>query len=76
MLRINALKLPLDHQPEELSAAVCARLKIQPDQLLSQRVVKQSVDARRRSNIQLTYSLDVELEAGLEHVLERDGLGE
>ena len=69
MLRINALKLPLDHQPEELSAAVCARLKIQPDQLLSQRVVKQSVDARRRSNIQLTYSLDVELEAGLESKL-------
>ena len=66
MLRINALKLPLNHRPEELSAAVCARLKIQPDQLLSQRVVKQSVDARRRSNIQLTYSLDVELEAGLE----------
>lgn len=66
MLRLNALKLPLNHTPEELNAAVCRRLKIQPDQLRSQRVVKQSVDARRKSDIQLTYSLDLELEPDLE----------
>ena len=66
MLRLNALKLPLNHSPEELTAAVCRRLKIQPDQLRSQQVVKQSVDARRKSDIQLTYSLDLELEPDLE----------
>jgi len=67
MLRLNELKLPLDHEPEALSEALCRRLKLQPEQLQEPpRVVKRSVDARRKSNIQLAYSLEFGLEPGLE----------
>jgi uncharacterized FAD-dependent dehydrogenase len=67
MLRLNELKLPLDHEPEDLSEALCRRLKLQPEQLQQlPRVVKRSVDARRKSNIQLAYSLEFGLEASLE----------
>ena len=59
MLRLAELKLPLDHTEEDLTQAVLRRLKIPPDQLLEQRLVKRSIDARRRDRIQLIYSVDV-----------------
>ena len=67
MLRLNELKLPLDHGPEAISEALCRRLKLQPAQLQGQpEVVKRSVDARRKSNIQLAYSVQFSLEPGQE----------
>ena len=69
MLRVNQLKLPLDHAEAALPEAICRRLKLQPQQLLSHRVLKRSIDARRQHDIQLTYSLEIELEPGLERRL-------
>jgi uncharacterized FAD-dependent dehydrogenase len=60
-LRLSQLKLPLDHHDDALEAAACRRLRIRPEQLRGCRVVKRSVDARRRQAIQLVYSLDLEL---------------
>ena len=40
MLRLAELKLPLDNTEEDLTQAVLRRLKIPPDQLLEQRLVK------------------------------------
>ncbi|MBV2350496.1 FAD-dependent oxidoreductase [Synechococcus sp. HK05] len=70
MLRLNELKLPLDHEPDAIRAALCRRLKLSPEQLRSgPEVVKRSVDARRKSQIQLAYSLEFELEPALEQRL-------
>ncbi|MDZ7868251.1 MAG: NAD(P)/FAD-dependent oxidoreductase [Rheinheimera sp.] len=60
MIRINELKLPLNHSEDDLPAAICARLKLQPEQLLQFTVFKRGVDARKKSDIQLTYTLDVD----------------
>ena len=59
MLRLAEVKLPLDHADAELTQAVLRRLRIPPDQLLEQRLVKRSIDARRRDRIKLIYSVDV-----------------
>jgi uncharacterized FAD-dependent dehydrogenase len=70
MLRLNELKLPLDHEPGALTEALCRRLKLQHEQLQGEpRVVKRSVDARRKSNIQLAYSLEFQLADALEQRL-------
>ena len=61
MLRLTEIKLPLDHGPEALSAAVLARLKIKPDQLVSFNVFKRGWDARKRSAIHLIYTVDAEV---------------
>lgn len=60
MIRINELKLPLNHSDADLPAAICARLKLKPEQLLEFTVFKRGVDARKKSDIQLTYTLDVQ----------------
>jgi uncharacterized FAD-dependent dehydrogenase len=61
VLRLSELKLPLDHTDTELTAAICRRLRLKPEQLRSHRLVKRSVDARRHRPIRLVYSLDLEL---------------
>ena len=71
VLRLSELKLPLDHGPDALAPAICKRLKLDPSALQQFRIVKQSIDARRRQAIQLAYSLDLELPAELEHQLLR-----
>ena len=63
MLRLSELRLPLDHDPEDLQAAVERRLRIGADQLLKLQLVKRSIDARRRDRIQLIYSVDVSVKA-------------
>ncbi|QPN59984.1 FAD-dependent oxidoreductase [Synechococcus sp. CBW1002] len=62
MLRLSELKLPLDHSEADLQLAICRRLRIPPGQLLQHRLVKRSVDARRRAAIALVYSLDLVLD--------------
>jgi uncharacterized protein len=60
MLRLNELKLPLNHTEEALPAAILARLGINAGQMKSFTVFKRSYDARKKANIVLIYSVDVE----------------
>ncbi len=66
MLRINELKLPLNHTDEELTAAIVEKLAIESEQLVSFSVFKRSYDARQKNSILLIYQLDVVVEAALE----------
>eukprot|EP01037_Dinobryon_pediforme_P004482 gene4482-4528_t len=61
MLRLTDLKLPLDHAPDDLEAAICERLQIDPADLVRSSVAKRGNDARRKSAIQLVYAVDVTL---------------
>jgi uncharacterized FAD-dependent dehydrogenase len=69
VLRLSELKLPLDHEEADLAPAICKRLKIDPAALLAHRVIKESIDARRKSAIQIAYSLELELPPQLEQQL-------
>ncbi|MBP6299977.1 MAG: hypothetical protein KA365_06175, partial [Arenimonas sp.] len=60
-LRLNDIKLPLDHGADDLRAAVLALLQIADTDLLDVQMYKRSYDARKKSDIQLIYSLDVHL---------------
>ncbi|MGK5025529.1 NAD(P)/FAD-dependent oxidoreductase [Janthinobacterium sp. RB2R34] len=61
MLRLNELKLPLEHDEAALSAAILARLAIPATDLLGFTVFKRSYDARKRSAVVLIYSLHVDV---------------
>jgi uncharacterized FAD-dependent dehydrogenase len=58
MLRINELKLPLNHPDAALRDAILARLGILDAELLDFAVYKRSYDARKKSAIVLIYSID------------------
>lgn len=61
MLRINELKLPLNHPEPALREAILARLAIQDADLLDFTVYKRSYDARKKTAIVLTYSIDADV---------------
>ncbi len=70
MLRISELKLPLDHAPDALPAAIAARLGVAAADLLGWSVWKRAHDARRKSAILKVYIVDAEV-AGEAAVLGR-----
>ncbi|MBE7216921.1 MAG: NAD(P)/FAD-dependent oxidoreductase [Caulobacteraceae bacterium] len=61
MLRLSELKLPLDHPPEALPAAVAARLGVASGELKRWTVWKRAHDARRKSAILKVYIVDAEV---------------
>ena len=70
MLRLTELRLPLDHPEPALREAALARLAVRGEQLRSFTVFRRGYDARKRSAIQLVYTLDCEV-ADEEAVLAR-----
>ncbi|MBU2870930.1 NAD(P)/FAD-dependent oxidoreductase [Colwellia sp. E2M01] len=60
MIRLTNIKLALDHQEHELEQAILAKLSITTDQLVNFTVFKRGYDARKKTNIILIYTLDVE----------------
>jgi uncharacterized FAD-dependent dehydrogenase len=60
-LRLNDLKLPLAHDEADLRQAVAAALAVSDAEISAISVFKRSYDARKKTAIQLIYSLDVAL---------------
>jgi len=61
MLRITELRLPLNHAADALRPAIVARLGINDAALTEFTVFKRSYDARKRSAVQLIYTVDCAL---------------
>jgi len=66
MIRITELRLPLAHAEDALRPAVLARLKLADAELAGIRVFRRGYDARKRSDIQLVYTLDCTLSRGVD----------
>jgi len=70
MLRINELRLPLDHPADALRMAVAAMLGIPVGEIVACDVVRRANDARKKTAIAMVYSVDVSVideEATLSH---------
>jgi len=61
MLRITELRLPLDHAEDAVRAAILSRLGLPDTDLQGFTVFKRSYDARKKTAIVLTYTVDCEL---------------
>lgn len=60
MIRINQLKLAVDHTKEDLLAKAAKLLRIPVTEIQSYEIIKQSVDARKKEEIHYIYSIDIE----------------
>ncbi|HRH87342.1 MAG TPA: hypothetical protein PLO41_10880 [Rubrivivax sp.] len=66
MLRLTELRLPLDHDDGALRAAVLARLGIADAQLRELKVFRRAWDARKKSAVVLSYTVDCLLADGVD----------
>ena len=62
MIRLSDLALPLDHTPDAVEPAICARLGIAPAELRRVQLARRGNDARKKTAIRLVYSFDVEVD--------------
>jgi uncharacterized FAD-dependent dehydrogenase len=59
MIRITELRLPINHAPEELEAAILKRLNIPAKDLVQFVIFKRSHDARKNTALSLIYTIDI-----------------
>ena len=60
MLRVRQVRVPvLNNTPEMIKKATSVKLRVDPPRISEVRVVKQSIDARRKDDIYYVYEVDV-----------------
>ena len=60
MIRLSNIQLPLDHNDTAIEKSILSMLDISAEQLVSFNVFRRGYDARKKTNIMLIYTLDVE----------------
>ena len=50
MIRITQLKLPVEHDRDQLQKRVCAMLRVKPSRLADVRILRRAVDARKKDD--------------------------
>lgn len=61
-IRINNIVLDIDEDIELLKKKVTKKLRIDKEEIKKFKILKESIDARKKNNIKLTYSVEVECE--------------
>lgn len=60
MLRLTNLELPVEAPEEALRDAIARRLGVRPDETPSWRILRKSLDARKRDSLRFVYSVSLE----------------
>lgn len=66
MIRLTNIKLPCSHSEEQLRQKLYKMLKLRPQTGMTYQIIKRSVDARKKPDVQFVYVVDVSLKAGNE----------
>ena len=61
MIRIQQVKLPIEHSEDDLKDKAAEALKVAKEQIKSLTIFRKSIDARKKDEIMFIYALDVEL---------------
>lgn len=59
MIRLQQLKMPLTHSEEDLLKKITQMLRIRVQEIESWKIIRQSVDARRKPELKYIYTVDV-----------------
>ena len=70
MIRVTQIKLQPNHNKQDLVRKVAQTLRISEQEILDLQIKKQSLDARKKSDIKYVYSVDVEV-SNEEHVMKK-----
>ncbi len=71
MLRVNQVKLPVEHSETDLRKKAAKTAGIREEQIKSLKIVRRSLDARKKPDLYYLYALDVEVSGNEENVVKR-----
>jgi uncharacterized FAD-dependent dehydrogenase len=61
MVRVQQLRLPVNHTDDQLRQAVARAIGIKPAEILAFKIIRRGVDARHSQQIHFIYTVDVEV---------------
>ena len=73
MIRIREIQLPPEHNAHQLTYEAAKLLKISNSAIRRLRLVRRSVDARKKPDVKLVYTVDVAVEGNEAKILKRSG---
>ena len=73
MIRIREISLPPEHSVEQLSYEAAKLLKISGSKIRQLRLVRRSVDARKKPDVRIVYTIDVQVEGNEGKILRQSG---
>ena len=59
MIRINQLKLPIEHKEQDIKKAAAKALRVNPEEIKELSIRKRSIDARKKNELKFIYAVDV-----------------
>lgn len=73
MIRIRDILMPPEHNEHQLSFEAAKQLKISPSKIRGLRLVRRSIDARKKPDVKLVYTVDVAVEGSENKILKQSG---
>ncbi len=73
MIRIRDISMPPEHDPNQLLFEAAKLLKISGSKIKKLTVVRRSIDARKKPDVRIIYTIDVAMEGSEEKLLRRSG---
>ena len=73
MIRIRDILMPPEHNEHQLSFEAAKLLKISPSKIRGVRLVRRSIDARKKPDVKLVYTVDVAVEGSEARILKQSG---
>lgn len=61
MIRLSQVKVPLQHRDDDIRKKCAKLLRIAPADIEAMRIVKKSIDARKKQEISYVYTVDVKV---------------
>ena len=73
MIRIRDIALPPEHNVNQLQFEAAQLLKISPSKIRGLKLVKRSIDARKKPDIKVIYTIDVMVDGNEEKLVRKSG---
>ena len=73
MIRIRDIMLPPEHSVAQLSFEAAQALRISASKIRKVRIVRRSIDARKKPDIRIVYTIDVAVDGSENKILKQSG---
>ena len=73
MIRIREIAMPPEHNPAQLGFEAARLLKVQNSKVRQVNIVRRSIDARKKPDVKVVYTIDVALEGNENKILKQSG---
>lgn len=73
MIRLSDISLPPEHSAHQLPFEAARMLRIPNSKIRGVRIVRRSVDARKKPNVRIIYTIDVTVDGSEKKILKQSG---